>query len=38
VQGSKKGHKLLTFLLLHRMRLSVHVIMTLNNLIKRGKA
>ena len=38
VRSSSKGHKLLTFLLLHRMRLSVHVIMKLNNLVKRGKA
>ncbi|MDO4990228.1 MAG: glycosyltransferase [Eubacteriales bacterium] len=38
VRASSKGHKLLSFLLLHRMRLSVHVIMKLNNLIKRGKA
>ena len=38
VRSSSKGHKLLTFLLLHRMRLSVHVIMKLNNLIKRGNA
>ena len=37
VRSSSKGHKLLTFLLLHRMRLSVHVIMKLNNLVKRGR-
>ena len=38
VRRSSRGHRLLTFLLLHRMRLSVHAIMKLNNLVKRGKA
>ena len=34
VKGMSRGHRLLTFLLLHRMRLSVHLIMKLNNLVK----
>ena len=34
VRSMSRGHKLLTFLLLHRMRLSVHLIMKLNNLVK----
>lgn len=34
VRGMSRGHKLLTFLLLHRMRLSVHLIMKLNNRLK----
>lgn len=37
IKGMSRGHKLLTFLLLHRMRLSVHLIMKLNNLVK-GRA
>ncbi len=37
VRRISKGHRLLTFLLLHRMRLSVHLIMKMNNLIKRGR-
>lgn len=34
VRSMSRGHKLLSFLLLHRMRLSVHLIMKCNNLIK----
>ena len=35
VKSMPRKHKLLTFLLMHRMRRSVHLIMRLNNLIKR---